>query len=396
MLQAGAAHGLTPATDVVESEPGSTPAAAAAPIDPISGFSHLGLKSRNNDSIDVGIDSSVTAASATNGRPAAAISIDAVFKLHDVNEWMGTWLEAYFSNVLMRDQPSNRVVSATIGIMGLLQRRPSDAWLMTYWSVTKAKMYEFTAYDLDSMCLGLNLLQLKPPHAWIQSLVDATIRCAEIPIHSPPQPAYAVAVAVPTAEPSRWSTLRMIMQNLTGREELTGREDESGINFNPGTNQWCKGSSSISRTADSGDSHNSHFVPVGSLLSDDARLHSRDPAIPSGLDGRAAGVRPINSAYDMEDFFGDGIGSETSSCLAELALAPIQTLWRGMEWAAKSVTAELRYRSSSIQIVSVVTYLTNVGFPMDTSFLLMFLKVGGYRLDGGWVIMSQRDRRHAN
>ncbi|GIL44638.1 hypothetical protein Vafri_2160 [Volvox africanus] len=428
-VQVNAAHAHRPSTDLMEPGHGTGPASAVtAAAGGVSVFSYLGLGSRNSDSVEddgnVGTDGDATRASAAVA--AGGVLLERLGStLRFAKERLGSSLEQLFFDGVAEGLPSWPVsqMAGVLMALALLHRRPDDAWLNEYWSLSSARMCECTTADLAMLSFGASELQLMPPSEWTAALLAATLRLAELP----PDGLIPLVAGTSSASPGdkghggaggNWSfgmTLQLLLQKLTGSGTDSGRQLQPRASLGPAslpsaamgrrqmralpaalgkflphssrwlakdrvgpasgyggiaagggtrplTEQWLSASASASAS-----------VAVSSSSTEGAGSKSGSGSGVAGADGNGIETRrPLNSAYDMEDIFG-GDSPETSSSIAELVLEPVQVLWGGLQRATAGMSSAWRRSRSASELVTVVYNLTAAGMSVEVAWLARFL-----------------------
>ncbi|GLC33179.1 hypothetical protein PLESTM_000033000 [Pleodorina starrii] len=429
IVQVRAAHAHRPSTDILETGAGAGPAAAvAAAAGGASVFSYLGLGSRNSDTVDDGAAAAAEGGASSGAAAAAAAAGSAgealLCQLRRAKDLLGSSLEQFLLDGVAEGLPGwpTSQMAGVLMVLALLQRRPDDAWLNEYWSVSGARLPECTTADLAMLSYGLSELRLQPPHAWTTALLASTLLLAEAPLERPVSADAAAADAGAdgaTAEgPSLSTTLQLVLQKLMGSGSSSQRQPRASLwlgsggggggssypvrslpatlrrllsNHGPGNGAAsglaeASGGVAARPAAGAATAPTAAWLPAtdptgastASSPGGDASASSRVGGIDGGL-AAAACQRPINSAYDMEDFLG-GAGPERSSSIAELVLEPVQALWGGAAAAAAGVSAAWRRSRGGSELVTVVYNLTAVGAHVEDAWLARFLQAMRPRL----------------
>lgn len=71
-----------------------------------------------------------------------------------------------------------RTACTTLMALAAVRRCPDVDWLNEYWAATLPKLQHCTAGDLAMLSYAVSQLQLQPPYAWVQGLLDAVLRAA--------------------------------------------------------------------------------------------------------------------------------------------------------------------------------------------------------------------------
>ncbi|KAG2441011.1 hypothetical protein HXX76_003864 [Chlamydomonas incerta] len=289
---------------------------------------------------------------------------------------------------------------AVLMTLALLRRRPDDEWLSEFYALTAARLGECSEAELAMLSYGLSELALTPPQPWGEALLASALALAEAAA-----PAAAAAAALPplgaaeelevlataaaAAAPLRHrAQVRPLLSGpgAAAAAAATAAGEEDGLAVLTATLKSLVGAGGLGAAP----AASRRLSPVYT-----ASPPTPHPSAATSVDGAAASlaaapgadgtdqplVRPINSAYDLEDVvYGTSSREGRSSAIAELLLEPAAALWGGVRRAASAVTASARRQRAGSELVTVVYNLTAAGVRVEPTWLGRFLEAMGPRL----------------
>lgn len=391
----------------------ATATASALASNSPSVFSKLGLGSRTSDTVDATPFTSSASSHlelGPGGAAAAVLSSGAggagaalVRSLRHAASRLGTSIERLLYDGVAESMPawSPGQACAVLMTLALLRRRPDDEWLSEFYALTAARLSECNEAELAMLSYGLSELALTPPQPWGEALLAAAMALAEATA-----PAVTAAAGAAAAQPP-----------LGTEEELEGPPTEAAaavpLRHRPQVRPVLNGPSAAAAAnpaAAAGEKGGlavlaatlKSLVGAGGLGAAPAASRRRSPvytaspptpypSAATSVDGAAGApaslsasdpdlvlVRPINSAYDMEDvMYGTSSREGRSSAIAELLMEPAAALWGGVQRAASAATAAARRQRAGSELVTVVYNLTAAGVRVESIWLGRFLEVGG-------------------